>query len=294
MKVFVTGANGYIGHAVCRHLSVHGHTVYGLIRSKEQEKALQRIEVIPCVGSSEEIGKFQSIINTCSVVVDTVLDKSTFLNQSTMEAVAKAGEASGTKLKYIYTSGCLSYGDNPGKILTEEDPMVTAPAFTWRQKFTQDILSDKRFHGVVARPGYVYGGNSGGYISPLWTAFADKDKIEVDGNPDKSWAWVHVDDNADAYRRIVEAGVEVVSGKVYNISDFTKATHRQVVEAMARAGGAKGQVVLRDPVGFEIVSNISTVMSSQRIQKELGWYPKHTNFLEKIELYYKSYVAHVK
>jgi len=291
VRVFVTGANGYIGLAICRQLRLHGHTVYGLIRKPEYQKELQQIEVIPVVCSQEEIEKCQSFINMCSAVIDNVFDNTSAINKRLMNVVAKAGEVTGRKLKYIYTGGCLSYGDHPGKVLTEEDVPTPTPVFVWRETFGNEILKDVRFHGVIVKPGFVYGGTSGHYISHYWTIFADKDKIEVDGNPNKSWSWIHVDDNADAYRRIIEAPDSVVSGKVYNISDYTRATHRQIVEGMARTGGAKGEVVVVQPQGFFVVADISTVTSSKRIQQELGWYPAHTNFMDELEIYYNAYLA---
>jgi len=271
MRVFVTGANGYIGFAICKHLSIRGHTVYGLVRNNENAKELQQIETIPVIGSLSDIAKFQSIIDGCSAVIDNVADNTAVTNKLLIEVVAKASAKTGRKLKYIYTSGCLSYGDHPNKVLTEEDIPTPTPHFAWRVQLAREILTDSRIHGVVTKPGYVYGGNAGLYVSHLWTCFAGKDKIEVDGNPNKSWAWVHVDDNADAYRRIVEAPDALVSGKVYNIADFTRATHRQIVEGMARTGGAKGEVVLVEPTGFNAAADITTVLSSKRIQNELGW-----------------------
>jgi len=292
MSVFVTGANGYIGFAVCRQLRQHGHTVYGLVRSIEGERMLKQIEVIPCLGSIQEIDKFLPIINRCSAIVDNVNDSTAAGNKLAMELAAKAGATRGQKLKYIYTSGCLSYGDNPGKVLTEEDAPVSHPAFVWRNKLMSEILKDDRFFGVVTRPGYVYGGNSGHYISPLWKKFLGKDKIEVVGNPDKTWSWIHVDDNADAYRRIVEAPDRVVAGKIYNIADFTRATHRQVTEAMARAGGAKGEIVVVPATGgFDAASDLSCLMSSKRLHDDLGWYPNHVNFLDNIHIYFEAYQA---
>jgi len=130
VKVLVFGGAGYIGSATCLALRQAGHTVVGVSRQKSVAE-LEQNEVEVAQGDINDLKTLQSKIDEANVVIDNVLDstKGFNANKDLLAAVEASAKKNGRK-RYIYTSGCLVYGDNKGKILSETDalkqPMLKA------------------------------------------------------------------------------------------------------------------------------------------------------------------------
>jgi len=78
--------------------------------------------------------KYAKYIEEADVIIDTVtiFTAPGKCNQDLLQAVVEAGKKTNSKKTLIYTSGVLVYGDNPGKVLTEEDEPKPGPMVQWR------------------------------------------------------------------------------------------------------------------------------------------------------------------
>jgi len=288
----VTGANGYIGSAVARAVRRNGHTVYGLIRSEDQAPSLVLREIIPVVVSNfSDLKSYSKIVDEVSVVVDTVstsgLSDPYSPNRALMQTMADFYLTTGIKKRYIYTSGCLVYGDHPNQILDES---VVPTGNKVRAEFEKEVTRCLNIEGVVLRPGWTYGGTGGHYIDN-WYGVSAKGEIDIYGNPNKTWGWVHITDLADAFSRVIEAPSAIVSGQIYNVMDGTRITVGQAREAMARAAGFTAAKVVHYPAGTDAFSKLAEnniVCSYVKINRAVGWQPKNGPFLDNIHLYAAS------
>jgi len=294
MKVLVIGANGYIGSAVCEALRRNGHTVYGLIRKQEYALELIQREIIPVVGSLSDEKLLATTVEKVGIVIDTVPGTSDVSdaykdNRALLKHLAAVYKTHGLKKRFIWTSGILTYGDHPGKIIDES--VVPTGMMTTRFNFEKDVISCPDVDGVVLRPGWVYGGTGGHYIAN-WYGVNEKGEIDVYGNPDKSWGWVHIYDLADAFVKVAEANRGAVTGEIFDVDDDTRITVGKAREAMARAAGVKDTVkVSYHKKGDDFFSNImevTAVCSSDKIKRAVGWNPKCGPFLDNIQLYAAS------
>jgi len=302
MRVLVTGANGYIGGAVCEALRRNGHIVYGLVRKEEHALELIQREIIPVIGSISDEKVIAETIKNVGVVIDTVpgsTDADKYKNnRAILHQLAEFYKTHGIKKRFIWTSGVLSYGDHPGKIVDESVvPITAAPSMITRIKFEKEIISSTDVEAVVVRPGWVYGGKGGSYID-TWYSPNKEGKVELDGNPDKAWGWVHIYDLADAFVRVAEASRGAVSGEIFDVSDDTRVTYGQVCEAMAATSGESFQVVKKeaskDVNTFSNVMNVTAVPSSDKIKRAVGWNPKCGPFFDNIKLYAAAAKASAK
>ncbi len=69
MKMFVTGASGYIGFAITSALSAAGHHVFGLVRSKEKADMISSVEAEPVHGSMSDPSSYEEAARKCQVLI---------------------------------------------------------------------------------------------------------------------------------------------------------------------------------------------------------------------------------
>jgi len=306
LHILVTGANGYIGGETAKCLRRNGHTVYGLIRKQEHAAELEKHEIIPVIGGLDDAKSFADLLNKVTVVIDNVLSYSKNqdpcdTNRALLSLFATSAKSAKVKKRYIYTSGCLVYGDYPN-VEVEEDESKFPLKGTGKSRinFEKEVTGQTDVEGVVARPGFVYGLSFGAYLDEYWTVNKDG-KIEIVGNPNKSWSWIHISDLATAYTLLAEAEASKVSGQIFDIGDDTRLTVRQVKQAMVLAAGAAKlkenetqlpivEIPVDQKVPFLVMCEASTVLSAKKIRNLLGWKPRH-QFLNSLDVYFKSYKA---
>ncbi len=99
MKVFLTGASGYIGGSLAKRLIENGHSVLGLVRSKEKADQLQRLGIDPVLGSLDD----SNIVTEAARAADAVINAASSDHRPVVETVLKA--LAGTGKPFIQTSG---------------------------------------------------------------------------------------------------------------------------------------------------------------------------------------------
>lgn len=106
MKVFITGASGYIGGSVAKTLIDAGHCVYGLVRNQTKVAALQQLGIKPVVGTLDDPSLLKKYTQCSDVVINAA-------NADHLDAVKTFIEAlRGTGKSFIHTSGSSVIGDD--------------------------------------------------------------------------------------------------------------------------------------------------------------------------------------
>lgn len=157
-NVLVTGANGYIGNAVARAFVRAGWTTHGLIRSASGAQALAVEEILPIIGSIDDLSSHDKIASQLPSTVDTIVsvteDWSDYVSHynkivALLRTISEISTANGLVPLVIFTSGCKDYGVGPHLANdpslaphTEESP-VNPPAFLQlRTQFSQKIFEN--------------------------------------------------------------------------------------------------------------------------------------------------------
>jgi nucleoside-diphosphate-sugar epimerase len=299
MKVFVTGANGYVGSGVAGACTRAGHEVYGMVRSEEKARRLLAMEVNPVIGSMGGPSTYEDVARECQVFVHCAAEYSAQmweLDRATILTALACAEKGRTRL-FIYTSGVWAYGDTADGVADETSTVNPPAMMTPRLEAEALVLGANRrgLRTIVLRPGCVYGGKGG--LTAGWFESALKEgAARVIGDGGNRWAMIHRYDLADAYLRAVESPW---GGELFNLTDRSRFTVAECARAASRAAGAGGRtknVPLEDavstmgPMAGPLVFNQH--VDSSKAVRMLGWQPRHGGFVDGVDRYFAAWRAH--
>lgn len=297
MRVFITGASGYIGRAVAKAFRSKGHTVYGLVRSEEDARKLSLDEIWPITGDLENPGSFQEILKSVEVAVHCAFDyshnKGVEEDAKTIDFILQTFSQSPLPRSFIYTSGVWVYGSRGYELVDESMSLKPLEVAKWRPGHEEKVFkaTSPKLRTVILRPGHVYGG-IGGLTNILFTSTL-KGAVTIVGEGHNRWPMVHLQDLASAY---VSAAERELTGVILNVVDDSTATLREMVESIARVAKIEGNIhslSLEDakkeygPLaeGFAI----DLTVNNSRIKRLLGWQMHHAPFIYETDLYYKTW-----
>jgi nucleoside-diphosphate-sugar epimerase len=294
MKVFITGATGYIGSEVSKALRRAGHEVWGLVRNPEKAGNLHRSEVRTVIGTIQQSEKYIGKARECDVLIHAAADYESGMASTDPEVIKTFLQASEGKSKtIIYTSGVWVYGNTSKEGVDESATLNPPKHVAWRPAVEQMVLDASGVRAIVVRPGCVYGKRGG--LTSVWFEGAEKGEIKIIGDGSNHWTMVHVNDLADGYVRIVESN----SNGIFNLTDRTRHSVSVMAKAAFRATHQEGSfrfVPLEDAAKTmstfaECLTLDQHVISTKAI-RVLGWNPRHAGFVEDVEGYYLAWKDH--
>jgi nucleoside-diphosphate-sugar epimerase len=298
MRIFVTGASGYIGSSVALACRRAGHEVLGLVRSPEKGRELARNEIRPVVGTLQNPETYLGVPRNCTAVIHTAFDRQgdpVALDKKTVETLLNVGEEGTQPKTFIYTSGVWANGDTKCALVDETTPPAPIAAVAHRPAVEALVLGSTSVKGIVIRPGLVYGGRGG--LTGMWFHGALKDKsVKVIGEGNNHLPPIHVEDLADSYLRAAESGL---GGELFLLADASTATAKQMATAAARAAGYHGDVQLWPVADAAKVMGVwveglglDQHVDSGKARRLLGWQPKHRPFVEEAGTYFEAWKEH--
>ncbi len=298
MKIFITGATGYIGFNVAEKLRSAGHEVWGLTRSRDKFKILAQHEIHPVTGNMQEPNSYKNIAENCSLLIHAAFDyekDGVQLDKLTVETFIESGKKGSQPKTIIYTSGCWIYGDTNGKLVDETSSLKPAKMVEWRPAVEQTILNASEINGIVVRPGIVYGKQGG--LTGLWFkgALINK-KLKVIGDGNNHWTMVHVDDLAEAYLLLAEKRFKE---KIFNISDGSQSKVKNMVNAVALASGYTDEIeyipvksAQKTLGGLAETLAMDQHVDGRKATGLLGWQPKFSGFLNNMNIFLEAWKAY--
>lgn len=297
MRIFVTGATGYIGMNVALALRRAGHEVWGLVRSAEKGVKLTRHEIHPVVGALDNIPGFLDAVTRCSVIVHAAEDKTDNerLDRQCLEAFLQIAGKGPQPKTLVYTSGVWVYGDTGNALIDETAPLHPVKLKPWRPAHEDMVLKAGKMRGIVIRPGCVYGRQGG--MTGFWFKGPSEGKPPlVVGDGRNRWAMIHVDDVAFGYVKAVESGR---SSEIFNLTDRSRHSVLELATAAARAAGYQGPIPTmpmeeaRAKFGlFADCLALDQHIDSRKAVRVLGWHPRHGGFLDDVSTYYQAWKAY--
>ena len=284
MKVFVTGATGFIGRAVAEALRRRGHRVAGLTRSAAKAPGLEAREIEAVVGNMRDYRTWRRAAKDADVLVHCAVEygpQYQALDRATVDAFEDLGG------KILYTSGVWQYGPCGKRPVRETAAFDGTPLLPWRSEHEQLVLKAK---GIVIRPGCVYGGAGG--LTGLWFK---KTAPAIVGDGSNRWAMVHLDDLGHLYALAAESSVK---NELFNATDGSHESVREMAAAASRAAGGRGAVkALTLAQGEQLYGGLAhglaldQLVDSGKAAKMLGWKPRFHGFSSGAERFYGAWKA---
>lgn len=296
MRIFVTGASGYIGNHVAAALRRAGHHVVGLVRSREKARELARQEIRPVIGTMDDPHSYLDAAAECSVLVHAAMEwssRAADLDRTTVEALILAGNRGSQPKTLVYTSGVWIYGATGRNAADEMTPVAPPRYVAWRPAIEHRVLSASSIRGVVARPGCIYGKRGG--LTASWFAGIESGNLKLINGGLYRWALVHADDMAEGYVRLIE------SGRHSEVFNFTDRSRSSVAEMVSAAAEAAGKTVRIESIPLPEASNnmgdvaeclaLDQHVDSRKAVRLLGWQPRFGGFADGAGIYLESWRA---
>ncbi|MCC7154819.1 MAG: NAD-dependent epimerase/dehydratase family protein [Bryobacterales bacterium] len=289
MQVFVTGATGYVGSAVCDALTRAGHQVFGLARTPEKAALLDARAITPVVGSLEDPATWRSAAQNAGGVVHAAAAWGPDMGRLDNLAVdALLDILAGSNRPLVYTSGVWVMGDTGGRMNGEISAIHPAKISAWRPAVEEKVLAAKesKVKGMVFRAGMVFG-RGGGAVGGFFRSARSKGVVEVVGDGENYWSNVHVDDLADLYRRALE---NPASGELFIACAGMPQPVKRIAHAVAKAAGIDGKVAFipveqaRATMGLLADGlALDCRAGSTKAVRFFGWPPKVPYIFDEIE-----------
>jgi nucleoside-diphosphate-sugar epimerase len=292
MRIFLTGATGYIGSAVGDALLAAGHEVTGLVRAPKRD-ILEKRGIRPFIGDLGNPGAVAAEAAKADATIHAAFEPTQdgpAADRASVDAVLNA--LTGRGQTFIYTSGLWVMG-NTKKDADEDSPLDPPPVVAWRPPMEQKVVgaAGRGIRTVVIRPAMVYG-RGGGVISGFLQSARETGAARFPGTGENHWSFVHVEDLADLYVRALQAE----PGNIFIGASGPALRVREVAEAASRAAGAGGRVHAWSVEEASAVLGpwvqglvLDQQVSGRKAERVLGWKPKAPQVLEDIQHF--SYAA---
>ncbi|MCJ8208826.1 SDR family oxidoreductase [Mucilaginibacter sp. RS28] len=290
MKVFVTGASGFVGTAVVQELLKAGHQVLGLARSEASAAKLKAAGAEVHYGDLENLdslckgtAKSDGVIH-CGFIHDfTRFAEVCAIDERAIEAMTAVLEGSDRPL--IVTSGTALV--SPGNLATEEMPSPFNSAWPRASERAAETAVAKGVRAAIMRlPPSVHGdGDQHGFIPILVNLAREKGFSAYIGDGQNRWNAGHRLDVGLLYRLALE---QATPGARYHANTEEGITVKSIAEAIGtqlnlpvRSIGA--EEAARHFSWFAHMAAIDCPSSSRWTQEHLNWQPNHPLLLSDIE-----------
>jgi nucleoside-diphosphate-sugar epimerase len=286
MRVFVTGAAGFIGTATTRELIANGHEVLGLARSDANAEALEKLGAKIHRGALEDLDSLRKgareadgTIHLAFIHDFTKFAENGQIDKHAIEAMGGALE--GTGKPFIVTSGTLLLA--PGRIATEEDPVM--PGLPRVSETTGLAFAARGVRAMTVRLPQVHGGDGkAGLITYLLEGARRKGAAAYVGEGAERWSAAHRQDVARLYRLALEKGV---TGGVYHAVAEEGIPMREIIGVIGRALNVPVVSIGKEEAGdyygpLARFTGLDMPASSALTRQRLGWNPTQIGLIADI------------
>lgn len=300
MRVFVTGASGWIGSAVVPELSSAGHEVVGLARSDASAAALTAAGAAVRSGTLDDLDSLRDAARDSDGVIHLAYRHDIAFSgdfQGAVDADRRAveciGEAlAGSDRPFVIASGTL--GLTPGRVATEQDgqdsessdPLLGGPNSRLTTAQLTIALASRGVRSTVVRlPPTVHGESDHGFLAALVGVARSKAVSGYVGNGANRWPAVHRLDAAVLFRLALEAApagstLHAIADEGVAIRDIAEVIGRHLdlpVVTVAPEDAASHFGWLAGFIG------IDSPASSALTRDLLGWQPSHAGLLDDLD-----------
>jgi len=287
MKIFVTGATGFIGSAIVPELIKAGHQVIGLTRSDTGARSLIAAGAEAHRGSLEDLESLRAGAAMSDGVIHCAFnhDFSKFRENCELDkqAIETLGSVlAGSSRPLIVASGTSGVAA-PGQVATED--LVAPPNSPFPRVSEQTALSLKGVNASVMRLPQVHDTIKQGLVTYAIAMAREKGVSAYVGEGRNRWAAAHISDVARLYRLALE---KHEAGAKYHAVAEEGVPMRDIAETIGR--GLKVPVVSLSPEKaaahfgwLAMFAGLDVPASSARTQQRLGWHPTGPGLIADLE-----------
>ncbi len=279
MRIFVTGAPGFIGSALVPELMQAGHQVLGLTRSEAGAEKLRKAGAEVLHGNIEDLDSLREGASRSDGIIHLAFNHDFSRFEKNVEDDRKAIEAigevlAGSNRPFVVTSGTAIAVNVDGKPSTED-----SPTSSWNPRAGSEAavkgLTERGVNTSVVRLAQIHDTHKQGLVPYLLAVARQKGVSAYIGDGSNRWPAAHVSDVARLYRLAFEKGEP---GAIYHAVDEEGVPMRAVVEAHGR--GLKVPVVSITPEEAEahfgwlaLFARQDMPSSSAITRRKLNWNP---------------------
>ena len=295
MRIFVTGASGFIGQTLCPRLLEHGHEVSALVRRPGSEPS-------GTTAVAGELGDRTRLIDALattrpSCVIHLAAEIASQRDARKVHAVnvdgtahlvdaclALAGLDPASGPRFVFASTVVT-GDAHGALLTEETQLPVGTPYGRSKQAGERLVLSSGLPAVIVRPSHVYG-PGGWYAEEILPRLHQPGRFAVVGSGQNLWDVVHTEDVTAA---LVLAAEEAPGGSIYHVVDDEPVSYGDFMALTARTlgMGAPRKIpasLARLVAGANAVDAVvrSARSSNAKIKRELGWAPRFPTMHEGV------------
>lgn len=290
MRVFLTGATGFIGSRIVPELLAAGHQVIGMTRSDAGAQALSAAGVQAHRGTLEDLGSLRAGAEKADAVIHTAFDHDFSHFVANCEKDKRVIEALGGVLRgsarpLIITSGTGMGDAHRGQPATEAVFDVNNPNPRVLSEITGAALLEQGVDVRVVRLPQVHDTFKQGLVTPLIDIFRAKGKAAYVNEGTHSWPAAHVLDVAKLYALVLDNGQ---AGKRYNAVAEEGITAREIAEVVGAGLGVPVVSVNSEQVPeffgwMALFAGLDLRASSAWTRQALDWRPTGPGLIEDLK-----------
>jgi UDP-glucose 4-epimerase len=303
VRVLVTGATGFLGHAVVSALAERRHVVTALSRHSLDIPARADSHVSADVRSADSLVDAVAEVDAVCHLAALARVRDSFAkpldywrtNVTGTMNVLDALSRTGTPKRVVLSSTGAIYGAPKSQPISEDQPPAPGNPYA-ATKLAADLaalnVAETGAIGAVSLRAFNIAGASGGHADPDETRLIPKviavqtghaPELVINGDGSAVRDYVHVDDMADAFVRALDA-CAIGSWRAYNIGSGRRTSIRDVVRAAETVTG-RPVPIRHAPAANEPPTLLA---DSTRAETELGWHPIRSDLTTIVEDAWKA------
>ena len=291
MRIFVTGATGFVGSAVVDELLAAGHKVLGLARDGAKADALKRKGADVLHGDLSDLARLADGARDCDAVIHTAFnhDFSRFAENCELDAraIGAMGQAlDGTTRPLVATAGVAMLASQ-GAVATEQDaPIPPSEAYPRRSEAAIAALAARGIRASAVRLApSVHGPGDHGFVPQLVQVARETGVSAYVGGGLNRWPAVHRLDAARMYRLAIEA--DAIDGRFHAVAE-EGIPLRDIATLIGHHLGVPVVDIspneAREHFGWLAgFASMDAPASSTWTRQRLGWHPRQPSLLDDIE-----------
>ena len=291
MKIFVTGATGFIGSALVGELIAAGHQVLGLCRSPERAPALAAAGAEVHRGSIEDLDCLREAAERSDGVIHLAFNHDFSQFQSNCEADRRVITVLGTALAgslrpFIVTSGTAMANTVPGQLAREDGAVISAAVFP--RAASEEAawsMAEAGANVSVVRLPQVHDTVKQGLINPAIAIAREKGVFAYIGEGSNRWPAAHVSDVVRLYRLAFE---RAQAGARYHAVAEEGISMRDIAHTVGRRLGLPLRSIAAQEAQahfgwFARFATLDAPASSEQTRQQLAWQPVGPGLIADLE-----------